>query len=66
VFGISPFFVKEYRNAVTNYKITEIENIFSALLETDEALKTSASEERMAMTLLLYNIMKTQPVSSNV
>jgi DNA polymerase-3 subunit delta len=65
VFGISPFFVKEYRSAVANYKITEIENTFSALLEADEALKTSASEERMAMTLLLHKIMKTQPISSN-
>jgi DNA polymerase-3 subunit delta len=65
VFGISPFFVKEYRSAVANYKIAEIENTFSALLEADEALKTSASEERMAMTLLLHKIMKTQPISSN-
>lgn len=65
VFGISPFFVKEYRNAVSNYKINEIENSFSALLEADEALKTSSSEERMAMTLLLYKIMKTQQFFSN-
>jgi DNA polymerase-3 subunit delta len=65
VFGISPFFVKEYRNAVSNYKINEIENSFSALLEADEALKTSSSEERMSMTLLLYKIMKTQQFSLN-
>jgi DNA polymerase-3 subunit delta len=65
VFGISPFFVKEYRNAVSNYKINEIENSFSALLEADEVLKTSSSEERMAMTLLLYKIMKTQHFFSN-
>lgn len=60
VFGISPFFVKEYRSAADNYRIPEVENIFSVLLEADEALKTSASEERMAMTLLLYKIMKSQ------
>lgn len=60
VFSISPFFVREYRSAAENYKIPEVENIFSVLLEADEALKTSASEERMAMTLLLYKIMKSQ------
>jgi DNA polymerase-3 subunit delta len=65
VFGISPFFVKEYLSAAENYGIPEIENVFSVLLEADEALKTSAYEERLAMTLLLYKIMKSQRLSDN-
>jgi DNA polymerase-3 subunit delta len=60
VLSTSPFFVKEYRSAAENYKILEVEHVFSVLLEADEALKTSASEERLAMTLLLYKIMKSQ------
>jgi DNA polymerase III subunit delta len=63
LFGISPYFAQEYRTATLKYKMAEIENNFRALLETDEALKTSTSEERLAMTLLLYKIIKYEHMS---
>ncbi|MDP2209974.1 MAG: DNA polymerase III subunit delta [Bacteroidota bacterium] len=53
---INQFFVKEYLNAARNYSIANIEQAFVKLVETDESLKSSSIDEKLAMTLLIYNI----------
>lgn len=53
---INQFFVKEYLSAARNYSIANIEQAFDQLVETDESLKSSSIDEKLAMTLLIYNI----------
>ncbi len=58
VLGIKPYFIQEYQEAAQNYSSAQIEYCFTSLLETDEALKSSGSDEKIIMTLLLYRIIK--------
>ncbi len=55
-FGISQYFIKDYRTAADEYSLKEIENVFEILIKTDESLKTGKTEEKLAMTLMVYNI----------
>ncbi|MDI6765599.1 MAG: DNA polymerase III subunit delta [Bacteroidota bacterium] len=61
--GIKPFFLKEYQDAARNYTSSEIEYCCTSLLETDEAIKSSVSDEKLIMTLLLYRMIKSNGVS---
>lgn len=63
VLGISPFFLSEYQEAARNYTASQIENCFSSLLETDAAIKTSVSDEKLLMTLMLYRLIKGNSIS---
>jgi DNA polymerase-3 subunit delta len=54
--GMSPFALKEYLAAVKNYPAQALRNCFGALLEADEALKSSQMDERMTMTLLVFKL----------
>ncbi|MBU2471710.1 MAG: DNA polymerase III subunit delta [Bacteroidetes bacterium] len=58
LFNINKFFVKNFSTAASNYKLAEIENAFNILINTDETLKTSGMDEKLAMTLMIYNIMR--------
>jgi DNA polymerase III subunit delta len=65
VLGVNTFFVKEYRVAATNFKLSEIEDNFITLAETDETLKTSIQDERLAATLLLFRLVKKSQIQVN-
>ena len=62
VLGVSPFFVGEYAAAAKKFSSDQIKQCFVALIETDEALKTSSMDQRLAMTLLVYRLIRSEPV----
>ncbi len=51
---VPQFFLREYFAGTDNYSRSQIEDCFAALLEADEALKSSNGSEKLVMTLLLY------------
>ncbi len=54
--GVSPFFVREFAEASQRFSVGEVEGCFAALLEADEALKTSKGQPQVVMTLLVYRL----------
>ncbi len=58
LFKINKYFVQNFVSAASNYKLTEIENAFNELTLADETLKMSKMDEKLTMTLMIYNIIK--------
>jgi DNA polymerase III subunit delta len=54
--GMSPFALREYLASVKNYPAAALRNCFAALVEADEALKSSQMDERLTMTLLVFRL----------
>lgn len=54
--GISPFFLDEYKQAVRNYKPSELNRAISALANADLKLKSSAVSPIVVMQNLIVNI----------
>jgi len=55
---ISPYFIREYLAQVDNYPATKIENCFQYLIEADETLKTTATDPKVVMSLLIHKLIK--------
>lgn len=56
--GVSTVFISEYLDASKRFSSTDLEQCFSALLETDLALKSANRDPKLTMTLLLYALTK--------
>ena len=54
---VSPYFVKEYLSHLRNYSAVAIESAFLALARADRQLKSSATDARLVMDVLLCEIM---------
>ena len=50
------YYIDEFILAAKIYSDEEIENAFDNLVKTDEILKTSAMDGKLAMSLLIYKI----------
>jgi len=57
--GISSFFVNEYLAAAKRYPLPRIRNAFEKMLETDVTLKTSRVDARLAVELMVLDIVGT-------
>ncbi|HTX17663.1 MAG TPA: DNA polymerase III subunit delta [Bacteroidota bacterium] len=55
---ISPYFVKEYISHLQRYTQAEIENAFLALAKADRELKSTGSDQKLVMDILLCEIME--------
>ncbi len=56
--GVSPFFVKDYIEAARRYLSDELEKCFDALLQADLTLKSTSSDPKYVMTMLLYEMIR--------
>jgi DNA polymerase-3 subunit delta len=61
---ISPFFVKEYLSHLRNYSPFAIDNAFLALTRADHELKSSATDPKLVMDVLLCEMMEQAPVNA--
>ena len=59
---VSPFFVKEYLSHLPNYTPAAVDDAFLALARADHELKSSATDPKLVMDVLLCEIMKQAPV----
>ncbi len=64
--GISPYFIDEYIEASRLYTKPQIDRSFRSLLETDEALKSTGSDPRLMMTVMLYHIVRPETMSQGL
>ena len=55
---VSPFFVKEYLSHLQRYSSLAIENAFLALTRADRELKSSSTDPKLVMDVLLCEIME--------
>lgn len=56
--NMQKFVADEYERSAGNFSLGEIENAVMQLLKTDEKLKSSGSDERLLLTLLIFDILK--------
>lgn len=61
---VSPYFVKEYLSHLRNYSVVAIEDAFLALARADRELKSSTTDARLVMDVLLCEIMGQAPVNA--
>jgi DNA polymerase-3 subunit delta len=54
---VSPFFIKEYISQLRGYSPVAVENAFLALARADRELKSSATDPKLVMDVLLCEIM---------
>ena len=57
---VSPFFVKDYLIAAGAYSSLGLERCFKALLDADEMLKSSPTDPKLVMTLLLHRCLDSE------
>ncbi len=55
---INPFFIKEYLSQLRRYSPVAVENAFLALTRADRELKSSATDPKLVMDVLLCEIME--------
>jgi len=63
---VSPYFVKEYVSHLRNYSAIAIDNAFLALARADRELKSSATDARLVMDVLLCEIMGKASVNAKM
>jgi DNA polymerase III subunit delta len=63
---VSPFFIKEYLSQLRRYSPGAVENAFLALARADRELKSSATDPKLVMDVLLYEIMGHAAVNAGV
>lgn len=56
--GVSPFFFGEYTAAARKFTSAHLRDCFAALLDADEVLKRSGLEPRLALTLMVYRLIR--------
>ncbi len=54
--GVNSFFLKEYFTASGNFPSTHIEQAFRALLEADTTLKSTGTDPKLVMTVLVHRL----------
>jgi DNA polymerase III subunit delta len=54
---VSPYFLREYLDAVARFPVHDIERAFEALVGADEQIKTSAADPRQVTQLLLVQLL---------
>ena len=54
---VSPFFIKEYLSQLRGYSPVAVENAFLSLARADRELKSSATDPKLVMDVLLCEIM---------
>lgn len=54
--GVSPYYIKEYHDAVSVFSSSEVEQGFEHLADTDEQLKSTATDPALLMHLLLLKL----------
>lgn len=59
---ISPYFLKQYLEFYSNFSQSHIEAAFRALLAADTELKSTMSDPRIVMDLLVYSLIKGEMV----
>jgi DNA polymerase III subunit delta len=64
--GIRPFTFREFNEAASKYTSAEIENCFAILLETDKSLKSTMTDAKLLMTVLLVKMIKGDGITVNV
>lgn len=55
--NMQKFAADEYERFASNFTINEIENAIILLLKADQSLKSSFSDERLIMTILVYELL---------
>jgi len=55
---ISPYFLKQYLEFHSNFSPSHLESAFHALLSADTELKSTTSDSRLVMDLLVYSLIK--------
>lgn len=58
---ISPYFLKQYLEFYSNFSPSQIENGFRSLLSADATMKSTSSDQRVVMDLLVYSLIKGTP-----
>lgn len=61
---ISPYFLKQYLEFYANYSPSQIENGFRSLLSADATMKSTTSDQRVVMDLLVYSLIKGTPTEN--
>lgn len=56
--GISPYFLRQYIEFHSNFSSSQIENGFHVLLSADAEMKSTSSDPRLVMDLLVYSLIK--------
>jgi DNA polymerase-3 subunit delta len=64
--GVSPFYVKDYIEAARRYSSDELEKCFDALLQADLTLKSTSSDQKYVMTLLLYEVVQVRNLNVEI
>jgi len=55
---ISPYFLKQYLEFYSNFSLAHIEHAFHSLLAADTEMKSTMSDPRLVMDLLVYSLIK--------
>ena len=63
---ISPYFLRQYMEYASNYSPAQLEDCFRALLAADAELKSSYSEARLVMDVLVYSLVNNAALHSPV
>lgn len=59
--GVAPFFLRDYQRHAQKFSTAELENVLTAMLEVDIALKSSGLSDRTILDGLLYKICYREP-----
>lgn len=59
---VSSRFIGEYKTAVAKYSAENIEQCFKALVEADEQLKSTSTDHKLVMTMMVYRMLKPEKV----
>jgi len=54
--GVNPYFVRQYLSQLDEYPVPRIEANFECLLNADEKLKSSSTDPKVVMTVLLHEL----------
>lgn len=54
--GVNPYFVREYLSQLNEYTVNRIEANFEYLLHADEKLKSTSTDPKVTMTILLHEL----------
>jgi DNA polymerase III delta subunit len=57
VLGVSPYFLREYQEAVRRHSSADIEHAFDLLAEADEQLKFTSIETKQVMHTLVVQLL---------
>ena len=62
--GLAPFQMKEFADAATRHDLTDVEQAFSALVDADEQLKSTSTDPRVVMEVLVVHLAERMPTTA--